>query len=278
MVLLFVPRCSRYTCIGPLLLTKNTTDGNAWARCSSRDAAKALIWAHRCCRMNLLMDTKRPTTSPGRCCRYPRMGPSFLPKILLMVLLLSLRCSWYPCMSLLLLPKIPPMAMNGPTVRPEMLPKHSHRPILLPKELLMVTKRSNNSSERCCRYSGMGPLLLPKILLMILNGPTVLSEISRYPCMSPLLLAKIPPTAMNGPTILPKMLPKHSYGPIVAAERTCRWSRRGPPILPRCCRNPRMGPSLLPKILPAILNGPAVFSEMLPVFLHEPIVADKKYH
>jgi hypothetical protein len=235
MVLLFVPRCSRYTCIGPLLLTKNTTDGNAWARCSSRDAAEALIWAHRCCRMNLLMDTKRPTTSPRRCCRYPRMGPSFLPKILLMVLLLSLRCSRYPCMSLLLLPKIPPMAMNGPTVRPEMLPKHSHRPILLPKELLMVTKRSNNSSERCCRYSGMGPLLLPKILLMILNGPTVLSEISRYPCMSPLLLAKIPPTAMNGPTILPKMLPKHSYGPIVAAERTCRWSRRGPPILPRCC-------------------------------------------
>src|ERR1700761_3248988 len=135
MVLLFVPRCSRYTCIGPLLLTNNTTDGNAWGRCSSRDAAEALIWAHHCCRMNLLMDTKKPTTSPGRCCRYPRMGPSFLPKILLMVLLLSLRCSWYPCMSLLLLPKIPPMAINGPTVRPKMLPKHSHRPILLPKEL-----------------------------------------------------------------------------------------------------------------------------------------------
>src|ERR1700761_8778796 len=138
------------TCIGPLLLAKNTTDGNAWARCSSRDAAEALIWAHRCCRMNPLMDTKRPTTSPGRCCRYPRMGPSFLPKILLMVLLLSLRCSQYPCMSLLLLPKIPPMAMNGPTVRPEMLLKHLHRLILLPKELLMVMKRSNNSSERCC--------------------------------------------------------------------------------------------------------------------------------
>ena len=43
------PWCSQYLCMGPLLLTKNTTNGNEWACCSSWDAAKALIWAHCCC-------------------------------------------------------------------------------------------------------------------------------------------------------------------------------------------------------------------------------------
>ena len=37
------------------------------AHCYSRDAAEALVWAHRCCRKNLPMVTKRPATSPEGC-------------------------------------------------------------------------------------------------------------------------------------------------------------------------------------------------------------------
>jgi hypothetical protein len=90
---------------GPIVAAENTTNGNEWAHCSSRDAAEALVWAHGCCRKNLPAVMKRPNNSSERCHRCSGMGPYLLPKIL-------------------------PMAMNGPTVPPEMLPKHSYGPIV----------------------------------------------------------------------------------------------------------------------------------------------------
>ena len=180
-------RCSWYPCMSPLLLPKkNTTNGNEWAHCYSWDAAKALAWAYHCCQKNLLMVTKRPTASPVRCCWYPEMGPSLLPKVLLMIL-------------------------NGPAVFSEMLLVSLHEPIVADKNITNGNEWVHRSSQDvaealvwaccCCQSACMGPSLLPK----------------------------------------------HLYGPIVAAERTCQWPRGGSLPLLRCWQYAGMSPLLLLK-------------------------------
>ena len=70
--------------------------------------------------------------------------------------------------------------------------------------------------------------------------------------MSPLLLTKIPLMAMNGPTDPPEMLPKHLYGPIIAAYALI-WAHR-------CCQ----------KNLLMIKKRLTTFSEMLAIRWDEP--------
>ena len=95
--------------------------------------------------------------------------------------------------------------MNGPAVPPEILPKHSYGPIAAAQNSADGPKWSLLFSWRCFQYT----------------------------CMGSLMLAKNTTDGMKEPTTTPKMLPKHLYGPIIAAKRICQWSQRGLPLLLR---------------------------------------------
>src|SRR6266404_1968477 len=97
----------------------------------------------------------------------------------------------------------------------------------------------------CCRWTGMGQELAPKMLLLGLYGPSTGPKICyQLSCMG---LALPPKYGADGLVWaqhwLQNMLPIILYGPSTGPKLCYRWSY--------------MGPLLVPYVLPMVLHGPS---------------------
>src|SRR6266404_6373180 len=72
--------CCRWSCMGPVLVPWNATDGLAWSHCwPPKCATDDLSWAHPWPPSMLPMVLCWPGTSPKACYRWYCMGPSLAP-------------------------------------------------------------------------------------------------------------------------------------------------------------------------------------------------------
>src|ERR1700761_3295896 len=114
-----------------------------------------------------------------------------------------------------------------------MLPTPLCGPILMDKILPMAMNGPTTSPETCCRYTCVGPFLELKILPIVMNGPTSFSEICyQLPCVGLFLWIK---NTANGHkwahSFSKTMLPLVLNGPVASFHR--------------CYRLPLMSPFLL---------------------------------
>ena len=158
----------RYPWMSSLSQMKNATDGHEWTQCFYQellpiplDGPSLLLWHNlnghergQCfCIELLLMPLNGPIIAADNDCRWPQIGPVFLPRNAVDTLGWAL----YRCWEMLL------MATNGPKMSRKKCCRYTCMgPLLLLKDMPIATDEPSVATKTCCWCNWMGPLSLQK--------------------------------------------------------------------------------------------------------------------